>query len=40
VFGPEREKISLWWATAAWFIRESGFGFFFKKRGAAECERV
>jgi hypothetical protein len=29
VFGPEREKISLWWAAAAWFMRESGFGFFF-----------
>jgi len=29
VFGPEREKIILWWVAAAWFMRENGFGFFF-----------
>jgi hypothetical protein len=37
VFGPEREKIRLWWVAAAWFMKESGFGFFFRKGGAAVC---
>jgi hypothetical protein len=37
VFGPEREKIRLWWVAAAWFMKESGFEFFFRKGGAAVC---
>ena len=39
MFGPKREKISLWRAAAVWFMRESGFGLFLGK-GAVVCERV